>query len=710
MTQGSDSAHSSRRTVDTVLSRFERWARDAPGARAVVAGPESLTYGQLDARANQLARHLLDAGLPEGAVVAVGTDRRAETLVALLGVLKAGAACAVIDVENPRTGQRQLAAARPFALLTRAAQQARLDDGGGPRVILLDAEAAAIAGRPAEPPANGGQGSTAAWLFTGGAGHRPVALGHDVLLAAQEGWAEVARPTPGDRHLITAAPDLAAFAAGWPRALCTGGALALPEGPRWTVQALRRAVETERVTVLHTDPGTATRLLLRDRAALAAPAPHRPDEALRSLRMVTVTGDRLYLDEQSTLLARLRPGARLLNVYGTTESAGTGTWFELPQLPGPLDDPERLSLIGTPFPGCRVDLRGGEIHLTPPGGGEAIPTGDLAVLRPDGLLEFGGRIRDRLTVDGAPFDPHPVESAIRTHQDVGAAVLAQVLGDGTGKNARPVLVAYLAPPAGGTGGPPGSDLPDSGQLRRHLAGKVPPDRMPRAVVRLPRVPRDRAGREQRTVLPLPAQRSEGGRTAAGGGTGAGRGKYTAAATSSSGSGTAVVVFFGLVALLVLGAFFLILAKILWPGSTDLVGVPNPYATLFFLLYLAEAWAFAAGLLFLFAGRSRMRRHGRRGPRVTAAAHLAIVYLLAAWWPQDNFYRLAAKQDWPLQAALVYAFNIPLMIAAGTVALYVSRPPVSAFDFDTDYDAGSDSDTDPGSVPYAGSDADAGSTG
>nr|WSX48276.1 AMP-binding protein [Streptomyces sp. NBC_00974] len=695
MTQGSESAHSSRRTVDTVLSRFERWARDTPGAQAVVAGPESLTYRQLDVRANQLARHLLDAGLPGRAVVAVGAVRWAETVVALLGVLKAGAASAVVDVENPRTGQRQLAAAGPFALLTHAAHQARLDDGGGLRVIRLDAEAAAMAGHPTEPPVRVLQEGPGVCLFTGGPDHRAVPIGHDLLLAAHEGWVEVAGPTPGDRHLITAAPDLTAFAAGWPRALCTGGALVLPEGPSWTDGAIRRAVEAERVTVLHTDPGTAARVLRRDRAALAARTPRRPDEALHSLRMVTITGDRLYLDEQAALLARLRPGARLLNVYGTTESAGIGTWFELPQLSGPLDEPERLSLIGTPFPGCLVELRGGEICLTPPGGGEAIPTGDRAVLRPDGLLEFGGRIRDRITVDGSPLDPYPVESAIRTHEGVGAAVLARVRGSGTGKNAQPVLLAYLAPPAEETGWPPGSDLPDSGELRQHLAGRVPADSMPRAVVRLPAIPRDRAGREQRTVLPLPAQRAEDARTAGGaggsgvgvgGGGGGGGGKYAAA----SGSGTSSLVFFGLVALVALGAFFLVLTKILWPGSTDLTGVPNPYATLFFLLYAAEAWAFAAGALFLFAGRSRMRRHGRRGPRITAAAHLAIVYLLAAWWPQDNFYRLAAKRDWPLQAALVYAFNVPLMIAAGTVALYVSRPPAGAFDFAFDTDSGADS--------------------
>lgn len=702
MTQGSESStHAARRTDDTVLSRFERWVRDTPGARAVVAGTESLTYGQLDARANQLAHLLLDAGVPEGAVVAVGAPPRAELIVALLGILKAGAAYTVVDVENPRAGRLQLAAAGPSALLADAADRARLDDGGDLPVIRLGAGTLATGGPPTGPTARAPRvgvpkaraphGGTAAVLFTGGADRRAVRLGNDLLLAAHEGWAGAAGLTPEDRHLITAAPDLTAFAAGWTRALCEGAALVLPDGPRWTAESLRRAVEAERVTVLHTDPGTAAQLLIRDREAVLSRTLRRPDEGLRSLRMVTVTGERLYLDEQSALLARLRSGARLLNVYGLTEAAGTGAWFELPQLAGPLDGAEELSLIGAPFPGCHAGVHGGQIHLTAPGGGDAIPTGDLGIARPDGLLEFAGRIRDRLTVDGVSLDPHAVESAIRTHEGVGGVVLAEVRGAGKGKNARPMLVAYLAPDAESETWPPGSDLPDSGELRRHLAGRIPAERLPRAVFRLPRLPRDRGGREQRTVLPLPAGSTGDAGTTTGGG------KYTPS-TSSNAAGTAGLVFFFGIALLVLGAFAMGLAAILWPGSMDLSGVPNPYATLFFLLYLVESWAFAAGVLFLFTGRSQMRRHMRRGPRITAAAHLAIVYLLAAWWPQDNFYRLAAKQDWPLQAALVYAFNIPLMIAAGIVALYVSRPPVNAFDVDPD----------PGSGPRPGSAARPGS--
>lgn len=125
---------------------------------------------------------------------------------------------------------------------------------------------------------------------------------------------------------------------------------------------------------------------------------------------------------------------------------------------------------------------------------------------------------------------------------------------------------------------------------------------------------------------------------------------------------------------------LILTKVFWPGSTDLTGVPQPWAFLFFLLYLIECVSFGIGLVFLFRGRARMPLRGR-GRRLTTAAHLAVAYLLMAWWPQDNLYRLAAKQDWPRQAALVYTFNIPLMIAGVVVAAYVIAKPPKPFDVD-----------------------------
>ncbi|MFG2981991.1 AMP-binding protein [Streptomyces sp. NPDC048258] len=672
MTQGSESVRFGKSTTDTVLHRFEQWARDTPGAPALVLGSESLTYGQLDTRANRLAHRLLASGLPPGGLVAVGTARQAELVVALLAVLKAGGVYTVIDVETPRTGQRQLTAAQPFVLLTHGAHQAALDNGSGLRVIRLGAEAAAIAEQPAEPPTAPAPGRTAAVLFTGAAEPRAVRVGHGLLLAAYEGWAEVARLTPQDRHLITARPDVTAFAAGWTRALCSGGALVLSPRSPWTAEDIPAAVETERVTVLHTDPAGAVGLLTPDAEPRAGipKARRATDPAFRSLRLLAVSGDRLYLDEQATLQIRLRPGARVLNVYGLAETAGTGTWFELPQLPGPLDDPEEVSLLGTPFPGCRVEVRDREIRLVPQDGGDAIPTGDLGLLREDGLLEFDGRMRDRITLsDGRTIDPYAIESAIRGHEGVGAVIVNGV-DDLRGPRR---LVAYVAPPPGGPSWPPGASLPDIEELRDHLAGKVLKEETPRTVIRLRTLPRNRAGQEDRAALPLPilpvsaAARRAGSKS--------GSGKYGAA----TGSGEVPASCAGGCGGVALGFVALILTNLLWPGSTDVSGVPQPWAFLFSVLYLFECVAFGVGVVFLFGGRARMLRQ-RRDRRLTAAAHLAVAYLLLAWWPQDNFYRLAAKQDWPRQAALVYAFNIPLMIAGVIAAAYVVSKPADPFDF------------------------------
>ncbi|MEU9085903.1 AMP-binding protein [Streptomyces sp. NPDC048357] len=673
MTQGSESVRFGKRTADTVLQRFEQWARDTPGAHALIAGPESLTYGQLDERAGRLAHRLLASGLPPGGLVAIGTARQAELVVALLAALKAGGTYVVVDAETPLTGQRQLTAAEPFVLLTHLAHRAALDNGSGLKVIRLGAEDGGIAGQrgdqpaehpeaqaPALPPAPA-PGRNAALLFTGAAEPRAVPVSHGLLLAAHDSWAEVARLTPADRHLIAAGTDVTAFAAGWTGALCSGGALVLPRRSPWKPEDIREAVESEHVTVLHTDPATALDLLRGEEG---------PGTAYRSLRLLAVSGDRLYLDDQAALQILLRPGARVLNVYGLAESAGIGAWFELPQLPRPLDDPEELSLLGTPFPGCRAEVRDGQIRLTPPGAGDAIPTGDLGLLREDGLLEFGGRLGDRITLPGPrSVDPYPIESAIRSHEGIGSVIVNAV--DSARGPRR--LVAYVAPPAGNSSSRV-APLPDIEELRDHLSGKVPREETPRTVIRLRALPRNRAGREDRAALPLPILPAATAR-------GSGRspsGKYGAATTGdglpASCAGGCGGVGLGFVAL--------ILTNLFWPGSTDLTGVPQPWAFLFFVLYLFECAAFGVGVVFLFGGRARMRSRGR-GRRITAAAHLAVSYLLLAWWPQDNLYRLAAKQDWPRQAALVYTFNIPLMIAGAIVAAYLVAKPADPFDFDED---------------------------
>ncbi|MGW1517127.1 AMP-binding protein [Streptomyces sp. NPDC002287] len=675
MTQAPHSAGPGRPAADTVLARFEQWVRETPGAPAVLVPDGVLSYAGLDARANRLAHHLRTLDLPAAARIAVAPTRREETVVALLAALKTGASYALTDTGDTRVGRLQLTVLTPDLLVTDAAGAARLDRGKGLPALLVDEEAERISARPGHPPARPPHPAGAAVLFTGSAGPRAVPVSHALLLAAHDGWAGVARLVPEDRHLFTGGPDLTPFAAGWTRALCTGGALVLPDAAARQPGGIPAAVSEYGVTALHTDPGSALRLVGRSldpagagRAGRRAPAP-----SLASLRLLTVTGDRLYLDQQRALQDLLGPGARVLNVYGPAEAAGAGAWCELSQLPRSLDEPERLALLGTPFPGGRAGLRAGELLLTPPGGGDPLPTGDLATLRPDGLLEFGGRLRDRITLDdGRRLDPHPVESALRTHPAVGAALVAPVRSGG-----KTALVAYVTPPDGNA--PPDGNVPPDGNapadgnaprggsapaadldgLREHLADRVPDAVRLDRLVRLRGLSRTRAGQEDREAIPRrPQQRA---RTAGGG-------KYGASA------GAELPGCFGYgCAAFPLTVVALLVTDLVWPGSTDLTGVPGPWSFLFFLLYVCECAAFAFGVLFLCAGRSRMPRPGP-GRRLTAAAHLAVAYLLMAWWPQDNLYRLAAKHDWPRQAALVYTFNVPLMIAGAVVALYLTRRP------------------------------------
>lgn len=590
---------------------FEDWAREAPDAVAIATEDAPITYGELDRRANGLARRLLAAGLLADETVAVVGDRRADVVVAILAALKAGGAYAVIDPDQPM-GElgRLLAAARARVVVTNGNLVPRVDDGTGRPVVGVDAVGADSADPPDAPV-----GSRAVVLFTSGATgpRRPVEVGHARLHAAYAAWAEVFELGPTDRHLVTAAPDVPAFTGGWVRALCSGGTLVLPG---------RRRAGT---TVLDTDPATVDAVL--------------DEYPTDSLRLVAVGGERLTVADQDRLRRRLPPDARLLNVYGTTEVAGCGTWFEADQPASQEQAPERTSLLGRPFPGCAVALAEGEIVLTPPDGGDPVATGDLGRLRDDGLLEFRGRRADWTAVRGRTVDPYEAEAVLAAQPEIRDAVLVSSEGE---------LVAYVVPRS--------EESVCLAAVRDHLHGVVPEPDLPQRVVNLAVLPRDRAGRVARRLLPLPPSAATPRRSGKGGG------QMTSADWSFAWRG--FLTFVSLPAAIVLTGVF-------WPGSTDLTGVPQPWATLFGGLYVIEVAAFAVGVGFLLFGRQPMLRHGR-SPVLTTLAHLSIVWLLVSWWPQDNSYRLAAKNDWPQQAALVYTFNVTLMIAAVILMIFVTR--------------------------------------
>ncbi|MET8543774.1 hypothetical protein ABZW03_24440, partial [Kitasatospora sp. NPDC004799] len=114
----------------------------------------------------------------------------------------------------------------------------------------------------------------------------------------------------------------------------------------------------------------------------------------------------------------------------------------------------------------------------------------------------------------------------------------------------------------------------------------------------------------------------------------------------------------------------------FPGATDLTAVPPGYRVGFRLLYLCENLAFGAGLSFLVLGFPAVLRQGRSFG-LSLLAHLSVGWLLVSWWPQDNLYRLTAATDWPRQTAMVFVFNVPLMLAAVVLVAFFLRKPTAS---------------------------------
>ncbi|MES1241816.1 MAG: non-ribosomal peptide synthetase, partial [Acidobacteriota bacterium] len=483
----------------TVPALFVEAARRWPGAVAVDFGGETLTYAELDARSNRLARRLAALGVGPETVVGLGLDRSPDLVAGLLGIWKAGGAFVPMDPGYPDLRLKFLAEDSGAAVVvTRERWRERL--GGFAPVVCLEEEGVEAETRAARP------GDLAYLIYTSGTTGTPKAvLVEHRSLANTLGSAQRRFGFRlGDRMPCLASFSFDIFLFELLNPLLAGGTSVL-FGLDPTLDVERVAASLRDMTHLHAVPAVMKRIVESARSA-SVEAP--------SLREIFVGGDLVPPD----LLAELRevfPGARTHVLYGPTEATIICTSH-------PAAAGEDRPWIGRPLPNARVLLVGRGGLLAPVGavgeiwiGGAGVArgyrnreeltaerfaerdgerfyrTGDLGRWSATGVLEFLGRLDDQVKVRGFRIEPGEIEAALRQSPQVQDAAVA-VWGEGEDRR----LAAYFVPAEG-------SDIPTPDELRDFLRRSLPEHMIPAAFLELPAIPLTPHGKVDRRHLPEP---------------------------------------------------------------------------------------------------------------------------------------------------------------------------------------------------------------
>ncbi|MFE7409485.1 amino acid adenylation domain-containing protein [Streptomyces laurentii] len=500
-------------------------AAAAPGDTAVVCGASRLTYAELDARADLLARRLRRRGAGPERLVAVALDRSAGLVVALLAVLKTGAGYLPLDPRNPEERQRTvLQEARPCLLLADASTRERAEDLVGGSLDLPVVLAEDTASDDPDPDGRGWQditGDQAAYaMYTSGSTGRPkgVLVTHRniVALAADPCWAA----DGGHTRVLAHSPhsfDASTYELWVP--LLRGGTVVMAPAGDSSPRALERAVAE----------GGATSAFLT--TALFNLLVTEGSSIFGRLGHVWTGGEQPSGEAIRRLLTDF-PGTTLNHVYGPTENTTFTTFRRLdpardadggkPPIGWPMANTrvyaldERLQPVPVGVPGelyvagtglargylGRPGLTAARFVADPYGapGTRMYRTGDLVRWTADGELDFLGRTDEQVKIRGFRIEPREIQTVLECHPAVARAAVL-VREDRPGERA---LVAYVVP-AGDVDGDPAHAL--AAHARQAL-----PDYMVPAVVVLPDgLPLTSNGKLDRAALPAPARGTGSGR-------------------------------------------------------------------------------------------------------------------------------------------------------------------------------------------------------
>lgn len=472
---------------ESVSRIFEARVQEAPDAIAIRHGQDTLTYRELNVRADMLANHLKESGVSLGDRIAITMARSLRMVVAMLAILKAGAVYVPID---PSDGTDRIAG--------------MLEDAR-PKTVI--GEEYAYDGRPGCVDAGTGPDSPAYIMFTSGSTGRPkgVCIHHRgiVRLTVNTDYVTI---KPGDRvaHISNPAFDAATFEV-W-GALLNGATLViLDKDMALSPSRLKEAIASEHIDVMFMTTPLFHTIVAMD------------PEAFTGIRDLIVGGDVLYPGPTAEALKRSRP-VRLLNAYGPTENTTFSTCYEVTEATDSIP-------IGKPIAGSTAYILDRGLQPVPVGvageiyvGGDGVSagylsrpdlneasfypdpfnprskmyrTGDIGRLSPDGNISFIGRADGQVKIRGFRVETGEVVSALEGHSGVREAVVTAVSGPDGSK----VLAAYLVKA--------GDDKVPVEELRSYLSKKLPAQMIPSGIVWIDEIPLTSRGKVDYGSLPVP---------------------------------------------------------------------------------------------------------------------------------------------------------------------------------------------------------------
>jgi amino acid adenylation domain-containing protein/thioester reductase-like protein len=502
----------------TLTALLDAQVRTSPGATALVFEQDELSYAELDARANRLARLLAARGAGPERIVGVALPRSIELVVALLAILKTGAAYLPIDPDYPPDRIAcMLGDARPVTVVTDRGAAWVVGDGAD-RLVLDSAEVEAelAVASPSGLEAGGPAPlHTAYVIYTSGSTGRPkgVAVSHRAIVNRLL-WMQGEYGLTADDRVMQKTPssfDVSVWEFFWPLTVGAALVVASPDGHRDPAY-LARLIRAERITTIHFVPSMLRVFLQESEAA-----------ACTGLRRVFCSGEALSEQLQTRFLATL--AAPLHNLYGPTEAAVDVTYWECRRDAGPGPVPLGRPIWNTQLYVLDAGLQpvpagiNGELYLAganlargyinrpmltaerfvanPYGlpGARMYRTGDLVRWRDDSALEFLGRVDHQVKLRGFRIELGEIEAELlRSNAVVQAAVV-----DREDKSGDRYLAAFVVLETG--------TVLDPAALRYELGRRLPSYMIPTTFTALEALPLTPSGKLDRKALPEAARQA-----------------------------------------------------------------------------------------------------------------------------------------------------------------------------------------------------------